>query len=151
MNDSITKNPDAAICIERTLSAGPREIFAAFEDPERLARWWGPAGFTNTFERCEFEPGGHWVYVMHGPDGRDYPNECVFREIEPETRIVIEHVVLPLYTLTITLENRGDKTHLTWRQEFENDVFATKMHDFLTTANNENLDRLEAVLAETVA
>jgi uncharacterized protein YndB with AHSA1/START domain len=135
-----------AIFIERLLSASPRQIFAAFEQPEKLAVWWGPKDFTNTFEQFEFEVKGSWVYVMHGPDGRDYPNECVFRDIEPDSKIVIDHVVKPLYTMTITLAADGVKTLLTWDQQFENEVFAEKMHAFLTNAGNENLDRLEAVM-----
>lgn len=141
-------NQDGVIDNERVLSASPRDIFEAFEQPEKLARWWGPAGFTNTFELCDFKPGGRWIYVMHGPDGKDYPNECVFREIEPYTRIVIDHVVLPYYILTITLAEKVGGTYLTWRQEFENTAFVASMRTFLTNANNENLDRLEAVLAE---
>ena len=30
---------------------------------------------------------------MHGLNGADYPNASVFREIEQDRRIVIEHVV----------------------------------------------------------
>ncbi|HRI02165.1 MAG TPA: SRPBCC family protein [Pyrinomonadaceae bacterium] len=141
------ESQDGVIDNERVLSASPREIFEAFKQPEKLARWWGPAGFTNTFELCDFKPGGRWIYVMHGPDGKDYPNECVFREIEPYARIVIDHVVLPYYTLTITLAESGEGTRLTWRHEFENTAFVASMRDFLINANNENLDRLEAVLA----
>ena len=137
-----TKN---AIFIERVLSASPQQIFAAFEQPEKLAVWWGPKGFTNTFDQFEFEAKGRWVYMMHGPDGRDYPNECVFREIEPN-KIVLDHVVKPLYKMTITFAADGNKTLLTWNQQFENEVFAEKMHEFLTNAGNENLDRLEAVM-----
>lgn len=139
-------NQDGVIDNERVLSASPRDIFEAFEQTEKLARWWGPAGFSNTFELCDFKPGGRWIYVMHGPDGKDYPNECVFREIEPDKRIVIDHVVLPYYTLTITLTESGEGTHLTWRQEFENTAFVASLKDFLTNANNQNLDRLEGVL-----
>ena len=62
-------NPNAAVSTGRVLSASPRKVFAAFEQPDQLARWWGPEGFTNTFERFEFEPGGRWVFVMHGPNG----------------------------------------------------------------------------------
>ncbi len=132
---------------ERRFSASPRVIFAAFEEPDKLARWWGPAGFTNTFELCEFKPGGRWIFVMHGPDGRDYPNESVFREIEPYSKIVIDHVVLPRYSLTITLADDDGGTRLDWRQEFENTSFVKSMRSFLENANNENLNRLEAVLA----
>lgn len=40
----------------------PQAIFAAIETPERLARWWGPDGFSNTFEVFEFRTGGRWVF-----------------------------------------------------------------------------------------
>src|SRR4051812_13927608 len=107
-------NPNAVCSTERVLSASPREVVAAFEQPERLARWWGPSGFTNTFEQFEFTPGGRWVFMMHGPNGVDYPNESVFGEIQPNAKIVIEHVAQPRFTLTITLTPRGEKTNLAW-------------------------------------
>lgn len=65
----------------REIPATPEQVFAAFSDPVRLARWWGPAGFTNTFSVCEFRTGGRWSFVMHGPNGRDFPNESIFAEI----------------------------------------------------------------------
>jgi uncharacterized protein YndB with AHSA1/START domain len=144
-------NPSAAVSTERLLSASPGEVFAAFEQPDRLAQWWGPSGFTNTFEQFEFKPGGRWVFVMHGPNGTDYPNESVFREIEPETRIVIEHVVKPWYRLTVTLTARGDKTHLAWVQEFESPEVAAKMRPLTDTANEQNLDKLQSLLARESA
>ena len=144
---SQANDPSAAVSTERVLSATPREVFAAFEQPDRLARWWGPSGFTNTFERFEFTPGGRWVFVMHGPNGAAYPNESVFREIRPDARIVIEHVVKPWYRLTVTLTARGDQTHLAWVQEFESPEVAAKMRRVTDTANEQNLDRLQALLA----
>ncbi len=144
---SRANDPNAALCTERILPADPRRVFAAFEQPDRLARWWGPSGFTNTFERFEFEPGGRWVFVMHGPNGASYPNESVFREIRPDARIVIEHVVKPWYMLTVTLTARGEQTHLAWVQEFESPEVAARMRPLSTTANQQVLDRLEALLA----
>jgi uncharacterized protein YndB with AHSA1/START domain len=144
---SPANNSNAALTTERTLSANPRRIFAAFEQPDRLAQWWGPNGFTNTFEQFEFKPGGRWDYVMHGPNGANYPSASVFREITPDTKIVIEHVSQPLFTLTVTLTARGDQTHLAWRQEFESPEFAEKMRPVCEPANEQNLDRLESVLA----
>jgi uncharacterized protein YndB with AHSA1/START domain len=84
---------------------------------------------------------------MHGPNGASYPNESVFREIEPDTRIVIEHVVQPWFRLTLTLTPRGDGTHLSWVQKFESPEFAAKMRSLCEPANEQNLDRLESVLA----
>jgi uncharacterized protein YndB with AHSA1/START domain len=140
-------DPDAAVRTERVLAADPRTVFAAFEQPDLLARWWGPSGFTNTFERFEFEPGGRWVFVMHGPNGASYPNESVFREILPDTRVVIEHVVKPWYRLTVELTPRGHETHLAWTQEFESPEAAAKMRRITDTANEQNLDRLQSLLA----
>lgn len=144
---SQANTPSAAVSTERVFSASPRKVFAAFEQPDRLARWWGPNGSTNTFEQFEFKPGGRWVFVMHGPNGASYPNESVFREIQPDTRIVIEHVVKPWYRLTVTLAARGDQTHLAWVQEFESPEVAARMRPLSETANEQNLDRLEALLA----
>ncbi|MCC6824552.1 MAG: SRPBCC domain-containing protein [Acidobacteria bacterium] len=128
----------------RNIAASAYKVFAAFADGERLARWFGPAGFTNTFHTFEFESGGRWVYTMHGPDGKNYENESVFREVVPGKRIVIEHISLPKYELTIALAENGGQTKVTWIQDFENETFATKMTDFLKTANEQNLDKLSA-------
>lgn len=140
-------NPDAILSNERLISASPQMIFAAFEDPETLARWWGPKGFRSTFETFEFKPGGRWIFVMHGPDGIDYPNNSAFREIEPNRKIVIAHDCEPFFTLTVTLNARGERTHLTWVQEFERAAVAAKFREICTPLNEENLDRLQAVLA----
>jgi uncharacterized protein YndB with AHSA1/START domain len=144
---SEANDASAAVATERLFSATPREVFAAFEQPDRLARWWGPSGFTNTFERFEFRPGGRWVFVMHGLNGASYPNESVFREIELDARIVIEHVVKPWYRLTVTLADHGGETHLAWVQEFESPEAAAKMRRITEPANEQNLDRLQSLLA----
>lgn len=138
----------SAVHTERLLPASPRAVFAAFEQPDRLARWWGPSGFTNTFEQFEFSSGGRWVFVMHGPNGASYPNESVFREIERDARIVIEHVVKPWYRLTLTLTPEAGGTRLAWVQEFESPEVAAKMRRISEPANKQNLDRLQALLAE---
>jgi hypothetical protein len=51
----------------------PATLFAAMSDPNCIAKWWGPDGFTNTIHIYDFVPGGSWQLTMHGPDGTDYP------------------------------------------------------------------------------
>ena len=139
MNDTATQT-------DRLLNATPAAVYAAIANPERLARWWGPDGFTNTFEVFEFVPGGRWVFTMHGPNDVDYSNECVFAELVPHERVVIRHVCAPLFTLTITLSVEGDKTRLTWVQDFETaEVLAAVLH-VVGPANEQNLNRLEVEL-----
>ena len=55
------------------------------DEAGRKASGSDPAGFTNTFDVCEFRSGGRWSFVMHGPDGRNYPNEKMIAEIDPPT------------------------------------------------------------------
>jgi uncharacterized protein YndB with AHSA1/START domain len=136
----------SAVRNERTFNFSPPEIFAAFEHPERLARWWGPKGFTNTFQQFEFKVGGRWVSVMHGPTGANFQNESVFQEIQPDSRLVIEHTIAPWYRLTVTLTPGGDRTHLVWNQEFESPELAARMRPICEPANEQNLDRLQSLL-----
>ena len=119
-------------------------VFAAFRAPERLAKWWGPAGFTNTFRICKFKSDGRWSYVMHGPDGRDYPNESVFAEVRPLKKIIIRHDSLPKYVLTISFQKTQAGTLVRWVQEFDKEEVAEAIAHIVAPANEQNLDRLTA-------
>lgn len=126
----------------RHLDARPESIFAAIRDPARLARWWGPDGFTNTFEVFEFQPGGRWQFVMHGPGGKDYPNVSEFAEIVPDSRVRIRHVSQPRFVLTIGLQSDGGGTRVSWDQDFEDARVAEGVRHIVEPSNEQNLDRL---------
>lgn len=129
---------------ERHLAATPADVFAAISDPKRLERWWGPAGFTNTFHTCDFTPGGAWRLTMHGPDGKSYPNESTFAAIETNKRVVIDHLSLPHYQLVIELTPSDGGTLVTWTQTFEKESVAAGIRHIVEPANEQNLDRLAA-------
>lgn len=128
----------------REIPATVEQVFAAFSDPQRLARWWGPAGFTNTFHTCDFRSGGRWSFVMHGPNGGKYPNESVFAEIESPAKVVVQHISEPKYRLTITLAPSATGTLVSWSQEFEKPDVARRIEHIVVPANEQNLDRLSA-------
>ena len=130
----------------RAVPVSPGKIFAAFSDPERLSKWWGPAGFTNTFEKFQFEPGGKWVFIMHGPDGRNYPNESEFTNIVPNEKIVIRHHSKPNFTLTVLIMGSSRGSSVQWIQEFDDEEVAKSVAHIVEPANEENLDRLVASL-----
>jgi uncharacterized protein YndB with AHSA1/START domain len=134
---------DRELVTSRTINAPRDHVFQAFMDPTQLARWWGPRGFTNTFEEYEPRAGGRWRFVMHGPDGKDYPNESIFVDITPPHRVILRHVSSPHFELTITLEDVHEKTKVTWRQRFETAAERQRVAKFAVQANEENLDRLE--------
>jgi Activator of Hsp90 ATPase homolog 1-like protein len=56
---------------------------------------------------------------MHGPDGKDYQNKSVFREIIPCKKIVFEHISYPRHLTTIEFEAQGEQTFISWHMLFE--------------------------------
>jgi uncharacterized protein YndB with AHSA1/START domain len=107
------------LSITRLLNA-PRElVWKVWTQPEHIAKWWGPLGFTNTISKMEVKPGGEWEFIMHGPDGNDYKNKHIFHEIVKHERIVLDHVTAPKFRMTATFEARGNQTLLTWHSVFD--------------------------------
>jgi uncharacterized protein YndB with AHSA1/START domain len=117
--------------ISRVFDA-PRElVWKAVAESDRLARWWGPKGFTISVSRFEFRPGGIFHYRMVGPDGNDMWGRWVYREIAAPERVVFVNSfsdeaggltrapfsgAWPLEMLTtLTLAEQGGKTTLTLR------------------------------------
>lgn len=83
---------------------------------------------------------------MHGPDGADYENTSLFKEIVPDSKIVIHHNCPPDFTLTIELTANNGGTLLSWNQEFQDAETAQAVKKRAGSANEENIDKLEQVL-----
>lgn len=130
----------------RHIPASPDRIFAAFSHPEQLAKWWGPLGFSNTFNLFQFKPGGKWSFVMHGPDGTNYPNDSEFIEIIPNEKVVIRHLSQPYFTLTVIIASAPNGSTIHWIQEFDNDDVAKNVAHIVEPSNEQNLDRLTALI-----
>ena len=131
---------------QRLIPTTPAAVFDAFRDPTRLARWWGPAGFSNRFETFEFEVGGQWVFDMIGPDGTVYPNASTFTQIEPDRQVTVRHVCAPFFALSVTLEAAPGGTLVRWAQTFDDAAVAAAIAHIVEPANEQNLERLAAEL-----
>ena len=144
-NDEPSATADREFFHSRLIDAPREQVFAAFADPARLARWWGPNGFTSTFHVFEFRPGGAWRFVLHGPDGTDYPNENVFTDVVAPERVALQHLSSTHhFLLTITLAADGARTRVGWRQRFDTAAEKQRIAHDVTPANEQNLDRLTA-------
>lgn len=114
---------DREIVLTRDFDA-PRElVFRAWTDPQHLPQWWGPDGFTTTVHEIDVRPGGVWRYTMHGPDGTDYPNRVVYREISAPERLVYDHGDdvdddPGMFHVTVTFTEEGGRTRVTSRMLF---------------------------------
>lgn len=125
-------------------AATPAQVFAAMSDPDRVARWWGPDGFTNTIRQFDFREGGTWLLTMHSPDGKDYPNESRFARIVPNDLVEIEHLSGHHFMLTIALQPHAQGCEIHWRQTFDTIAHYTEIAPFVAQANQQNLQRLVA-------
>ena len=128
----------------KLIAAPPAEVFAAMSSPDRIARWWGPAGFSNTIHEFDFRPGGRWLLTMHGPDGEHYPNESRFLRIIPGQVFEIEHFSGHHFVLTLELHAKGDATEVKWQQTFDTVEHYQRIAEFVADANEQNLERLAA-------
>lgn len=126
------------------VAATPSQVFAAFSDPARMARWWGPAGFTNTIHLYEFHHAGRWLLTMHGPDGKDYPNESRFTRIVADRLVEIEHLGAHHFLLSVELQPHSQGTCVMWQQRFDTAGHYKALAEFVALANEQNLQRLAA-------
>ena len=82
---------DREIVLKRVFDA-PRELVSdAFFDRQNIGRWWGPDGFSTTTKTMDVRVGGVWEYVMHGPDGTDYPNRVVYTKLDRPNGFAYDH------------------------------------------------------------
>ena len=148
-NEIKNDTSDRELIITRLLNA-PRElVWDVFTTPEHIKNWWGPNGFTNTIDKMDVKPGGEWEFVMHGPDGTDYKNKSIYKEIIRPERIVFEHVSGPKFIATITFTAEGNKTHLKWHMLFESaEQFQQVVKTFKADEGlKQNIVKLEEYLA----
>ena len=139
-SEIISTTPDCEIVSSRIVNTAREIVFTAWTDPNHLKNWWGPAGFTNTFNEFDLRPGGKWRFTMHGPDKGNYPNECEFIKIER-----------PIFQVLATFEEvPGNKTRVVFKMLFTSAEECAKLKKFVVDKNEENFDRLENELTRMV-
>jgi uncharacterized protein YndB with AHSA1/START domain len=148
LEDVLTGAEDRQIVLSRLFEA-PRElVFEAFTERKHVEQWWGPAGFTVTIHEMDVRPGGTWRFIMHGPDGVDYPNTIVYDEVASPERLVYTHEE-PSFRVTVTFDDFAGITALTLRMVFataeERDQVEAKYGAI--EGGNQTLDRLGDHLA----
>jgi uncharacterized protein YndB with AHSA1/START domain len=142
MKNSTLAAVENELVTSRRFDAPRDEVFRAFIEPESLRRWWGPKGFTNTFEEFDPRVGGNWRFIMHGPNGANYPNHHIFMEIVRPERLVLVHLSRPQFEIAFTLTEEDGGTRLEWRMKFATAEECARIKTYAAEANEQNLDRL---------
>jgi len=146
------KNSEAnELKITRVYDAPVAAVWEAWTDPEQVAKWWGPRGFTLTHHSKDLKPGGHWHYTMHGPDGTDYPNKTVYIEVDEYKRLVYDHGANDdqpaLFRVTVLFSEANGKTKMDMTMSFASpEVLAHSKKVIKNADGNSTWDRLAEYL-----
>jgi uncharacterized protein YndB with AHSA1/START domain len=81
----------AEIAITRVFDAPREQIWKAWTEPERLARWWGKRGWNAVPSTITLDvrPGGRFALTsVSEADGSELSHNAVFREVVEPERLV---------------------------------------------------------------
>ena len=115
----IESTPDEPVIVmTRTLDAPRKAVWAAFTEPEHVAKWFGGRGFETLSCEMDVRPGGIWRHVRRMPGGGELRMEVVYLEVVAPERLVWQNVDHgarapggpPSSVMTVTLEDAGAKT-----------------------------------------
>lgn len=140
---------DRKIRTVRTIGFPIEMVWKVWTEPEHLIHWWGPKGFTSLIHVMELKEGGEWRLTLRGPDGTEFPNRSIFKEIDPLRTMIIEHFN-PHFLTTVVFASGHGATTVDWTLLFD----TAEMRETVAKAHNaeegqrQNLDRLESYLSE---
>ena len=145
MHTSSTK--DREMIITRDIKAPRDLLWRAWTEPEHLIQWWGPNGFTNTFHEISVKPGGVWRFMMHSPDGVDYPNKIIYKELVKPERIVYVHAEdgakVHHFESVVTFDDLGNgKTRVTMKVLFVTKEEFERVKGYAIEGGQQTLGRL---------
>lgn len=138
------KTESRELRITRTFKAPIELMWEVWTTPEHIALWWGPQGFTSTIHLMDVKEGGEWTLTMHGPDGTNYPNRSIYKELIPLKKISFEHFN-PHFITTVIFEAKGEVTQIDWTMLFD----TADMKEVVVKAHKadeglkQNIDKLE--------
>ncbi len=112
------KTENREMRITNTYMAPIELMWEVWTNPEHIINWWGPSGFTSTIHTMDLKEGGEWKLTLHGPDGTNFPNNSIFKEIIPLKKIVFEHFN-PHFITTVIFDAKGNETEIDWTLLFD--------------------------------
>ena len=143
----MAKNRTNELKLTRVFNAPVQAVWDAWNDPAQAAQWWGPRGFTLTTHSKDLRPGGTWVYTMHGPDGKDYPNITTYHEVTELQSMIYDHgataTTPPMFRVSVFFKEVSGKTHMDMTMTLPTVEAAERTAEFIKKASgNSTWDRL---------
>ena len=139
-----------SLTLKRRLNAPPAKVYAAWTDPEKIARWFGPSQVVAGSVRADIDAriGGRYRISFQVQDGTHHEVAGVYREMVPNQRLTFSwawHSTPERESqVTVLLKPDGDGTLVTLHHEQLFDEAARDGHESGWTGT---LDKLERYLA----
>ncbi|MGE3968978.1 MAG: SRPBCC domain-containing protein [Dongiaceae bacterium] len=137
-----------SLTLKRRFAASPERLYAAWTEPEKMMRWWGPAGAVTLHAEADPRVGGRYRAIFRTPDGEEHDVSGVYREVERPRKLVFSWAWRSTpereSLVTVTFAPEGEGTLLTLLQE---QFFDEKARDDHREGWGEGLDNLEAYIA----
>jgi uncharacterized protein YndB with AHSA1/START domain len=147
----IMVQPDElALRMKRVVRAPASAVFRACTEPEELAKWWGPRGFTTPAIEIDLRVGGRYRFAMQPPEGDRFHLTGEFREVDPPSSLVYTFVWEPPdpddreTVVTLSFRDVDGSTEVNFTQR----MFATEERRALHEQGwTESLERLQELLS----
>ena len=85
-NPSVAVKP--SLTLKRRLKAAPEKVYAAWTDPEKIVKWFGPEQIETLSAQADARVGGRFRIVMRSSDGEEHDVGGVYREVVPNKKLV---------------------------------------------------------------
>ncbi len=126
---------ERTLVLSRVFDAPRALVFKVWTQPEHLARWWGPRGFTLLSYKADVRVGGSYRFGTRSPEGTEHWAHGIYREVTPPERLVLTHAWehsdgKPKHEtiMTLTFAEQGEKTKLTLKQTLFESVTSRDLH-----------------------
>jgi uncharacterized protein YndB with AHSA1/START domain len=137
-----------SLTLKRRLNAAPDKVYAAWTEPQKLTRWFGPDSGAVTRAEMDLRVGGRFRVVFHTEDGEEHDVSGVYREVVPNEKLVFTWAWRSTpereSLVTVALRPDGDGTSLTLTHEQFFDEAARDRHAFGWGGALDKLERLFA-------
>jgi uncharacterized protein YndB with AHSA1/START domain len=110
-----------SLTLKRRLNAPPAKVYAAWTEPAKIARWFGPQGAEVLRAEADVRVGGRYRVIFRVPDGEQHDVSGVYREVVPKQKLVFTWAWISTpereSLVTVALKRDGDGTLLTLTHE----------------------------------
>jgi uncharacterized protein YndB with AHSA1/START domain len=77
-----------SLTLKRQLKAKPDKVYAAWTDPEKILKWFGPDKIGVLSAEADARLGGRFRIVMLGADGEEHDVSGTYLEVVPNEKLV---------------------------------------------------------------